>query len=202
MKRTARTIALSACLAAFLSGCIGGVTPPSRYYLLAPDPGLAEVEKARVRDDLSIAVGPVAVPSHIDRLQIVTRKDRHRLELAEFDLWAEPLNENLARILVENLSVLLGTDNVFNFAEKRGARVDLEIAIDFETIDAVPSRHAELVARWTVFRSKGRENLFTRRSRLRSPLADDGFGTLAAAMSRNASELSLEIAVVIRQLTQ
>jgi uncharacterized protein len=202
MRNTAQSAVLAMVLLTALAGCIGGTTPPSRYYLLASDPGLAKVQKARVRDDFSLAVGPVAVPSHLDRLQIVTRKDRHQLQLAEFDLWAEPLNENLVRILVENLSLLLGTDRVFTFAEKRGARMDMEVAIDVERIDALPTGHAELVARWTVFRSKGRKNLFTRRSRLRTTLKDGKFTTLAAAMSRNASELSMEIAVAIRQLTE
>ena len=197
-----RSFALSGLLLALLGACVGGTTPPSRYYLLASDPGLGEVQKTRVRADLSVAVGPVSVPSHLDRLQIVTRKGRHQLGLAEFDLWAEPLDENLGRVLVENLSLLLGTDHVFTFAERRGARTDLEVAVDVERMDALPAGHAELVARWTVFRSKGRENLFTRRSRLRTPLADGTFDILAAAMSRNASELSMEIAVVIRQLTQ
>ena len=197
-----KNAALLTLLLTLLAACVGGTTPPSRYYLLASDPGLAKVTKARVRDGFSIAVGPVAVPSHLDRLQIVTRKSNYQMQLAEFDLWAEPLNENLARILVENLSLLLGTDQVFTFAEKRGARVDMEVAIDVEKMDALPTGHAELVARWTVFRPKGREHLFTRRSRLRTTLTDGKFTTLAAAMSRNASELSVEIAVAIRQLTK
>ncbi len=195
-----RTIVLATLCLAVLAGCVGGTTPPSRYYLLAADPALTQGEKVKVPAGFSVAVGPVDVPSHLDRLQIVTKKNRHQLELAEFDLWAEPLDENLGRILVENLSRILETDQVLTFEQKRGTPVDFEIAVDVEKMDAVSNTRAELVARWTVIRSRGREHLFTRRSRLQTPIEDTRFETLAEAMSRNASELSMEIATAIGQL--
>ncbi len=195
-----RAFAISVLCLTVLGGCLGGPTQPSRYYLLAADPDLAPAAAA-VADEVTIAVGPVNVPSHLDRQQIVTRKDRYRLELAEFDLWAEPLHENLARILVENLSRLLGTDKVLGFGERRGGGVDYEVAVDVEAMDVVAGDGAELVARWTLTRTRGHEVLFIRRSRLRAPLADDRFESVAAAMSRDVSALSREIATAITQLT-
>lgn len=198
MRSPRGSVLLAAGLVAALAGCVGGVTPPSRYYLLAADPGLATLPKAEGAAALSIAVGPVVVPEYLNRTQIVTRQTPYRIDLAEFDVWAEPLNENLARILVENLSRALGTDHVLTFAEKRGATVDFEVAVDVERLDTIGGKAVEFVARWTV--TRGREHVFTRRSRLHEPLADDRFETLAAAMSRAASELSVEIATAISQL--
>lgn len=187
-------------LTAALAGCVGGVSPPSRYYLLAADPGVAADTRIAVPNGLSVAVGPVTVPTYLDRNQIVTRRTPYQLDLAEFDIWAEPLDENLARVLVEDLSRVLGTDHVLSFNEKRGAEVDFEVAVDVEAMDATSGREAELVARWTV--TKGREHLFTRRSRLHAPLTDRDFATLAAAMSRNVAELGVEIATAIGQLAR
>ncbi|UCC31474.1 MAG: membrane integrity-associated transporter subunit PqiC [Phycisphaerales bacterium] len=39
----------------------------------------------------------------------------HRLTLAEFDRWAEPLAFGFSRVLAENLSALLLTDRVLLF---------------------------------------------------------------------------------------
>lgn len=198
MRSPLRSVVLAAALVAALAGCVGGASPPSRYYLLAADPGLVPLAKTDGAAALSIAVGPVVVPEYLNRNQIVTRQTPYRIDLAEFDIWAEPLDENLARILVENLSRVLGTDHVLTFAERRGAAVDFEVAVDVERLDAVGGKAVEFVARWTV--TRGREHVFTRRSRLHEPLADGRFETLAAAMSRAASELSVEIATAIGQL--
>lgn len=184
-----------------LGGCVGEV-PPSRHYILASDPSLAPLEEVQVPAGMSISVGPVRVPSYLDRTQIVTKKSPYQLELAEFDIWAEPLDENITRILVENLSRILGTDQVLAFEERRGAPVDFEVAVDVEKMDAVENGPAELVARWTVLRSQRREHLLTRRSRFQTPLDGGRFEALAAAMSRNVSQLSLEIAAAIGELAQ
>lgn len=184
----------------FLSACIGGTTPPSRYYLLSPDPDMARDNAVPAPRQISLAIGPVVIPPHLKRLQIVTKKTRHQLNLAEFDLWAEPLDQNMSRILVENLSTLLGTDEIFKFEEQRGTPVDYAIAVDVEKMEAILGEQAELVVRWTVVKSKGRQHVFTRRSRYSAPLQGSGFEEIAAAMSRNVGELSVEIATGLGQL--
>lgn len=199
MRTPLRTFILSAFSLAILGGCAVGVTPPSRYYLLASDPGLAPSDGIRAAKDLAVAIGPVTVPSYLDRIEIVINRTPYKLELAEFDTWAEPLDENLARVLVEDVSRLLGTDHVLTFSELRGAPVDFEVAVDVEQMGASGGA-AILVARWTLIRSRSREHLLTRRSRFSTPLGDTGFETLVEGLSRNVGELSREIAVSIGQL--
>lgn len=55
----------------------------------------------------TLAVGPVQMPEYVDRLQIVTQESQHRYQLAEFDQWAEAIEDNLSRVLLDNLSNLL-----------------------------------------------------------------------------------------------
>ncbi len=193
-----RVLLLSAISIVILGGCgVGGVSPPSRYYLLAADPTLAQTDN-RVPEPTSIAVGPVTVPSYLDRMQIVTNRTPYRLDLAEFDTWAEPLDENVTRVLVENLSRLLGTDRVLAFEERRSAPIDFEIAVDIERMGS-SGKSADLVARWTLSRTSERQHLLTRRSRLQTPLADGEFDTLVKALSQNVADLSREIARAIEQ---
>ena len=40
------------------------------------------------------------------------RVAQNRFDLSENDRWAEPLDENLTRVLAKNLSVLLRTDRI------------------------------------------------------------------------------------------
>jgi uncharacterized protein len=199
---SARNLLTTMLAGMLLTACIGGPTPQSRYYLLSSSGDLAPTQATRSSEALSVSVGPVIVPAHLDRLEIVTKPSRHRLELAEFDLWAEPLDENIARILVENLSRLLGTDEVFRYEEKRGAPVDMEVAVDVERMEARASAKTELIVRWTLIRAKERDHLFTRRSRYVAKLNGPGFEALAAGMSRNIAELSVEIATAIAHFTK
>jgi uncharacterized lipoprotein YmbA len=66
-------------------------------------------------NQVSVSIAPVEVPDYLDRLQIVTRDGNNGLKLAEFDRWGGSLGENIATVLVENLSLLLGSDRVFTY---------------------------------------------------------------------------------------
>ena len=57
-----------------------------------------------------IGVGPIEIPSYLDRPQIITRMRLHELMLNEHALWAEPLDKALARVIALNLGALTGAD--------------------------------------------------------------------------------------------
>ena len=82
-----------------LSGCAS--SPPTRLYVV---PSLTDTATAPplAPHDLTLGVGPVTLPPYLDRPQIVTRAGRARLILAEFDQWAAPLQDTVARVLAEN----------------------------------------------------------------------------------------------------
>ena len=74
-------------------------------------------------------MGPVLLPAHLDRPQIVTRASENRLVLAEFHKWGEPLNTNFARVLAEDLAVLLATERVAVFPWRRAVPVDYQLEV-------------------------------------------------------------------------
>jgi len=94
------------CVLLVLGGCL--CTPPSRFYLL---PTLTDVSSPAAMGEraLTIGVGPVTLPPYLDRPQIVTRASRAQLHLAELDQWAASLQDTVARVLAENLSLLMPT---------------------------------------------------------------------------------------------
>ena len=61
----------------------------------------------------AVGIGPVTLPQYLDRPQIVERTGPNSLKIAEFDRWAEPLNNTVPRILVQNISQLLQSDRVY-----------------------------------------------------------------------------------------
>ena len=75
-----------------LSGCLGR-SQPSRFYLLQSS--LILEETVLNQEGIKIALGPVSLPQHLDRPQIVTRVGENEFKLDEFNQWAETLSDNI-----------------------------------------------------------------------------------------------------------
>lgn len=92
-------------------------------------------------------VGPVSFPEYLDRSQIVSRTSANRLELAEIDIWAEPLGESFARTLTENLSGLLATERCVLHPWKGGAPADYRITVEVIRFEGPPGGEVTVIAR-------------------------------------------------------
>jgi uncharacterized protein len=185
----------------FMGGC--ATSPPSRFYLLhslgssgagpgreATDPGLA------------IGIGPVNLPDYLDRPQIVTRSNGNELRLDEFNRWAEPLGQNLSRVLAENLATLLGTDRVAVYPWPKATPIDFRVMMDVIRLDAALGGGATLSARWTVYAGDAQQVLMVHKSDIGQPADAATFEALVAAQSRAVAVLSREIAAAIVSLVK
>lgn len=182
------TIAAVCVLVTLAAGC--GLSPPSRFYTLSAATG-----PAAMRSELSIAVGPVSVPAVVDRPQIVVSTGPNQVRLDEFNRWAAPLQNNIARVVAENLVVMLGTPRVTLLS----ADVDYRAVIEVQSFESAPGEAALLDAVWTVRRAKDGKTE-TGRTTARETVADKGYDALAAAHSRALARLSRDIADAVRTL--
>ena len=176
----------------------GGCVPTrlSRFYLLSP---MAEVAKAAQPADRDLAVGLTSIdlPQYLDRPQIASRASDNRLDLAEFDRWAEPLRKNFARVLDENLSFLLSTDHVVVYPRKHGTSVDYVVSVDVIRFDGSPSGEASLSARWMILDGNSRNVLEINKSSYVQPVGANTYNALAAALSRTLEQFSRDLAAAI-----
>lgn len=176
-----------------VSGCaIGGSTPPSRFYLLAPLEAVVDAAGGP-----SLGLGPIRLAQYLDRPQIVTRRSPHRLALAEFDRWGEPLSESISRVLAANLSALLRTSHVQRYPWRDGRGIELRVELDVRRFDGPLRGPVELVVHW---RASRRDSQVARISRYSEPLDAEGYEPLAAAMSRALQALSVDIANAVTAL--
>jgi uncharacterized lipoprotein YmbA len=187
-------IAALAC-AALLAGC--GSTPPVKYYVLSSVRDAAPAAGGNVLSDKSIGVGPVVLPEYLDRPQIVVGASSNRLEFADAHRWAEPLADNFARVLQENLSLLLGTERVQSFASS--VRGDYQLAVQVLRFDRRDDGVVSLVARWSVVSRDGTVLLDARRSSFKVSPSDTGVEALVSAQSEALAHLSREIAAALRR---
>ena len=109
---------------------------------------------AAAPSDLSVAVGPVSVPAAVDRPQIVVTMGPNQVRLDEFNRWDAPLQNNIARVVAENLVALLGTPRVTLSPQTLSADADYRVAIEVQRFDSALGEAATLDAVWTVSRTK------------------------------------------------
>lgn len=176
-------------IAVFAAGC---ASAPSKFYTL----NAAAKADGSPAVPCAIVVGPVTVPTLVDRPQFTVQVAPNRVAQDEFNRWAEPLNENIARVVADNLSVLLGTTDVAT-ALRASFKPSYQVTINVEHFDSVPGKSAKIDAQWAVQKLPAGATL-SGHSAVVEPVKGNGFEALAAAHSRAIAQMSSDIAVKIR----
>ncbi len=184
---------------AIVCGCTvlaaGCASSPARFYTLSATAATGGPAASK----LSVAVGPVSVPAAVDRPQIVVTTGANQVALDDFNRWASPLQDNLARVIAENLVALLGTPTVTLFPQTLGADVDYRVQVEIRNFESAPGKSATLDAVWTVRRMKDGKAR-TGRTSVREKVENNGYDALAAAHSRAVEQLSADIANAVLAL--
>lgn len=192
MTRVIAAIAGAWALVVLVAGC---ASTPSHLYTLSAT-ATAAAQAGPGLSKLVIVIGPVSIPAIDDVPQIVVSKGANQVTLDEFNRWASPLKDNIARVVAENLIAMLGTSRV---SSALNIEADYRVAIDVQTFESAPGDAASLSALWTVRRVKdGKTD--SGRTTDREPAAQKSYDTLAAAHSRALGHLSADIANAIRAL--
>jgi uncharacterized protein len=147
----------------------------------------------------AISVGPIHLPGYLDQDQLVTRISQNRLTLSENDRWVEPLEDNMARVLAQDLAVLLQTDgaNVHPWPSRQRPTYQVEVEVlSFET-DTAGTAH--LVGRWILRDVARGQTIAEKETRLIASGAGTSTEQSVASLSKALGDFSVEIANVIRE---
>lgn len=187
-KLTPSTVLVCTLLIVVLTGC--STSPPTRLYLIEP---MAAIPSANVDTELTITVGPITLPEHLNRKEILTHDQPYRVSTAEFDRWAEPLDHNITAALAENLSMLVPTDHVIAYPWDAARRVDYTVRVRVIAFGTDPSGEVVLSASWMIHDTVGAPVTLSKARYSESRRGNDVVATVAA-MSRAIEQLSRDIA--------
>ena len=191
MMRKLTTVMILCALTVLTAGCAS--TSPQLYTLSPMEKPVSETSI------LTITVGPVSVPTAVDRPQLVLSVAPNQVAFDEFNRWASPLKSDIARVVAENLSLLLGSPYVSVFPQSVSIASSYRVTIDVMRFESVPGETAKMTAIWSV-RSTADGQEQEGRTALAEPFRDKTYAALVAAHSRMLAVLSGDIAASIRTL--
>lgn len=180
-----------------LAGCAR--TAPVAYYQLTALPGERPAAASPIEE--VIGLGPLTLPEYLDRPQIVSRRSANQLQLADRQRWAEPLGDNIARVLQENLAVALGSERVVLYPWSPAPGIDRQITVEILHCEAGDD-DVQFEARWMIQDREGRLLLPQRRSSQRINVAGTAadYERQVAALSEALARFSTEIAAALREI--
>ena len=125
---------------------------------------------------------------------IVTRTEDNELEVAANSQWAGALDDNVTKVIVADLSKLLGTAKVVCLSGERGAPLSTASCKSISR-GSKPNWAARItLAQWIIFGDGGRSYMQIDGGSYMAPASDGDYRSIAAAMSRALGDLSGDIA--------
>ncbi|HEY4648522.1 MAG TPA: PqiC family protein [Gemmatimonadales bacterium] len=181
---------------------LGPKADPSNFFILTPAPQAQHSSRgcSPSSTTLAVGVGPIQLPAYLDRQELVSRSKANRLDVSENNRWAEPLTDNLAQILAQNLSALLGIDKVSLYPWTSDLRPAYQVEIEVLGFEPDSARSAELTARWILRDVPTRAILSDKTSELTEPLRGPSTEESVAALSELLGRFSCGIAEALREI--
>jgi uncharacterized protein len=176
-------------VAAVAAGCASAT---AHFYTLDSTATAHDAPVARY----AVLVGPVSVPPAVDRSQFVVQVAPNRVNVDEFNCWAAPLSDGIARAVAGDLAVLLGTPDVA-VAPLANFNPAYRVSISVQRFQSVQNEAVLIEAVWAVHKTAGGQTL-SGRSAAHEAVQGKGYDALAAAHSRALAKVSGDIAATIR----
>jgi uncharacterized protein len=187
-----------------LAGCtfLSPVPDKSKFYVLTPmasgDSG-SQVNPGNT-SGLVLGLGPIKFPDYLDRTEIVTRIEPNQLQFSENDHWAESLKDNFTRVFSQDLSTLLGTQQIVNFPWFSSTHVDYQIVVTVDRFECDNQGNARLAARWSV-NDPASGRILDRSDADLSAACGGSIDQGVAALSQTLAGLSRQIATAVTRVS-
>jgi uncharacterized protein len=186
---------LTCLLIMILAGCAS--SPPSRFYLLSPVSNESSgSHRSNDAECVTISIGHVRLPEYTNRPQIVTFTSQNELTRAQFDLWAEPLQDTFARVMAENLTRLLCIKKVY-LPWMRSIKPDYLVEVEVLGLNGNLGTTAFLQVEWTIRGGAELRELIQRRSIYREPVQTPSYSALVQTYSNMVGQLSRDLAKAV-----
>lgn len=147
-----------------LSGCGGGGTS-IRYYMVDAVETMSPVAD---EPELVVEIMDVHIPQYMERFNIVSRGNENQLFFSDNNQWGDNFRKNLLRTMAQNLSGLLGTNDVGTPINRTLSNPDYRLQIHIEQFERDYNGYVKLVARWQILDNASQRAVSTHNTELMS----------------------------------
>jgi uncharacterized lipoprotein YmbA len=169
-----------------------GSSPPVRYYSL-------EAIDARYEGEVEVVaglgIGPLRMPEYLGKTRIVTRRGDAEMVVDDFNRWAEPVEDEVHRIVATNLDGLLDDTVVVAFPYRHYTDLRGQVVGRVDRFDADQDGQVVLLVQWGIVTSDSDFIVAPRRVRYDARASEAGdYTAVASAMSQTLADFSRDIA--------
>jgi uncharacterized lipoprotein YmbA len=158
----------------------------------------AEAPAATGHRDISLGVGPVTLPSYLDRAELVYQSGPNEFQVPTNARWTGSLRENISAVLATDLGRLLGAGEILVYPWTGGGAPHYAIAVSVQQFHAVSGVDAVLDLTWEIVNSRNGVASTRQSLSLREPIHGDGYGAVVAAESRLLARAAEQMAQSFR----
>ena len=173
-------VAFTCALATIFASCTSSPSP--KFYVLGVES--ADFQKERSSKCVVLGVGPVEIPSYLDRPELVFRIGPNEVQPADFHRWAEPLRQGIARVVADSISKAICVARVEYYPWRTYLSVDFQVSMRVRRFEGHPGREVELLLDWSLLGSDGKRPIKQGSMELRESWTSTNPEEMVSAQSR------------------
>jgi len=178
-----------------LGGCVSVSNSPNpRFYTLYTPDKEKPSQEFNIPENTIIGIGPVRIPEYLNRPQIVTNNKDKTIFFDEFNRWAESLDFALARLINNDLTLIIPKTSLQMFPWDLTIAVKYQVIVDVVQLENNLNHDLIFVTQWSIIDLEKKRAVFTKRSEFRQDIYPHNYYGLTEALSAATMSLSKEVA--------
>ncbi|MGD9210156.1 MAG: PqiC family protein [Desulfobacteraceae bacterium] len=150
-------------------------------------------------NNIAVGIGSIHLPTYLDRPQIVTLKGVSQLHLAEFHRWAGPLDGEIAQVMMNNLSNLLGTSQVIIYPWTRSQTPEFRLDLTFQHFEGTLGDTMRIQGVWRLFQNTPKGVYVHQPFDHIITIKGMGYENLVTACNQGLWNLSKDISLIVQR---
>ncbi|MDA8562130.1 PqiC family protein [Gammaproteobacteria bacterium] len=149
-----------------------------------------------------ISLEKVDIAKYLDKPNIITRIKPNKLCKTEFHQWSEPLDDNILRILQQNLSKQLTTNTVVSYPLLGRLKVNYHVEIKVKQFDVDTFGRSILKVSWYIYDNNKKIKQLRNATYCVQSKNPSNYLSITRSMNKNIEQLSNDIGSSLNKFCQ
>lgn len=189
-----KRLLLTCFLLVLFSGC---ASKKVSWYVLSPAKPARHKVHATHKQVRHIGLEKIILPQYLQTDNITFRVNQNKLHQEQFHKWAEPLNDNISRVIAVTVHNTLRNIELVPDPWPFGTPINMRLRVTILRFDSDADCVSHLTATWALYDKDDTKLLFKRTKRYTSHNDSSNISDIVHAMSNNVNHFARDIALSI-----